>query len=197
MAYPLIDLLLAKLRTLWPKNAVPPPPSPTSAEAERSGDILLAALLRDFEEQAANRKDFLGPAATVGRNAAAAVKAGEYDKAWAFYQEQKALYMQHANQYGMTKKQAIALDASLHMGMANVLRLEGCHHDALAHAVYCVKGGSSVTSKAAEQKLRAYFNRCKLKNTTFGEVIGFASEPNGLANLRSTQAKVKDWIAKG
>lgn len=143
------------------------------------------------------KQDYLGPAAVAGHNASAAVKAGEYDKAWGFYSEQKSLYTQHANQCGMTAQQVIALDASVHMNMANVLRLEGRHKEALTHATYSVKGAGPRASKSQILKLRAYLNRCRLKNTSLDEVMAYVKEANGLANFRSIQADVEAWVSKG
>lgn len=141
--------------------------------------------------------DFLGPAAAAGRNAEAAIKLHELEKAWGYYQEQKSLYMLHASKSKLTSRQALALDASVSIEMANILRLEGRHQEALAHVLYWAIGTANLNTERRNQKVRAYFNRCELKRTRFHEVVDHVESSKGLTDLRSVQAKVREWIEKG
>jgi hypothetical protein len=159
-------------------------------------DRVAAALEASYAESL-SRPDFLGLAAAAGSEAREAVRAGYYNKAWGLYQDQKNLYLQHANHSGFTARQAIALDASMHQQMANVLRLEGRHADALVHILYWAAGASTRPVKAHEAKVRAYFNRCKMKNTTLDEVQVYLSSRRGPANYSGIQKQVKRWAAKG
>lgn len=140
---------------------------------------------------------FLGPAAVAGRKAEAAIKLREFDKAWGFYEEQKHLYMQHASQSVLTSHQALALDASVSIGMANTLRLEGHHKEALAHALYWAIGTTSLDAESRGQKVRAYFNRCELKRTRLHEVMEYIESSGAPTDLRSVRAKVRGWIERG
>ena len=157
----------------------------------------ISSVLDALKAESENRKDYLGPAALAGHAAMDAVKAGELDKAWGFQQEQKHLYLQHANQYGMTARQAIALDTSVHQAMANVLRLEGRHQEALAHILYWGAGRTDQSAKIQDQKVRAYFNRCKLKKTTLEDVKALIDLQADMPSFPVIQSKVRDWTERG
>ena len=159
-------------------------------------DRVAAALEASYAESL-SRPDFLGLAAAAGSKAREAVAAGDYNKAWGLYQDQKNLYLQHANNSGFTARQTIALDASIHQQMANVLRLEGRHADALVHILYWAAGTADRPVKAHESKIRAYFNRCKLKTTKLDEVQTYLFNRKGPASYSTIQNQVKHWIAKG
>ncbi|HDZ55396.1 MAG TPA: hypothetical protein ENI17_11090 [Pseudomonas xinjiangensis] len=144
--------------------------------------------------EARDSTDYLGLAAEAGRAASAAVKASRFDEAWARYHDQKHLYMQHAHRSGFSAKEAAGLDASVSLSLANALRLEGKHTGALVHVLYWATsepGGSS-------QKLRAYFNRCKLKNTALADVEAFVASRKGRGtSFLVAQRQVKAWIKAG
>ena len=164
---------------------------------ESSADDVVATLEASLAETL-SRPDFLGLAAAAGSEARAAVSSGDYNKAWALYQDQKSLYLQHAKHSGFTARQTIAIDASIHQQMANVLRLEGRHADALVHILYWAIGTSDRPVKAHESKVRAYFNRCKLKNTTLDDAETFvASSAKSIANFQSIQTQVRRWLEEG
>ncbi|MEH6565556.1 MAG: hypothetical protein V7756_09565 [Halopseudomonas sp.] len=192
--------LLSRIKSLFsPRPAAPEAPrSSTSTTeivipAESLEDVALA-IKEVFAENA--MQDYLYPAAEAGAEAARAVKAGEYDKAWAAYQDQKQLYMKHAEQSEFTGRQTIALDSGVHKGMANMLRLEGRHKDALAHALYWVIG-SQIPVERCEAKVRAYFNRCKLKNTSLDDVLAFIESRTRVTSFALIRKQVKKWIDLG
>lgn len=134
------------------------------SEPEESFEEFVAGLQTDFA-----KNDHLGKAAVAGSQAQEAVTAGAFDAAWRFYHDQKQHYLRHAAGCGFTKTQTLALDASVSQPMANILRLEGKHLDALAHIVYWVAASPRIT-KSQQQKLPAYFNRCEFKNVALSDL---------------------------
>lgn len=141
--------------------------------------------------------DFLGKAAEAGQKARAALKEDKHDEAWGFYHEQKSLYMQHANRCGFTARQVLALDSSIHERLANILRLEGKHQDALVHIVYWVLGGAERPVKAHQQKLQSYFNRCKFKNISLTEAVKMIEAQNKLPEFTLAKSIVSEWVSQG
>lgn len=149
-------------------------------------------VMADFQKD-----DFLGKAAEAGHKAKAAIKDKQYDKAWGLYQEQKSFYMQHANRSEFTTNQALALDASVHEDMANILRLENKHEDALVNIVYWVLAGAGRPIKRHQQKLKSYFNRCKLKNTELSEVEKIIASNTKLPEFTLARSIVSEWVSRG
>lgn len=149
-------------------------------------------VMEDFQ-----KNDFLGKAADAGHKARAAVKAMKYDEAWRLYHDQKSLYMQHANRTGFTAQQALALDASVHEDIANILRLENKHEDALVNIVYWVLAGVDRPIKRHEDKLRSHFNRCKFKNTQLAEAEKLISENTLLPEFTLAKSMVAEWVSRG
>lgn len=85
-----------------------------------------------------DRTDYLGNAALAGDRATAAKSRGDFNAAWGFYQEMKEQYLQHANRENFTHAQTLALDSAVSQPLADILRLEGKHRDALVHIVYWI-----------------------------------------------------------
>ena len=144
-----------------------------------------------------SENDFLGKAAEAGHKAKAAVKENQYDEAWGLYHEQKSFYMQHANCCGFTARQALALDASVHEDLANIMRLEQKNNDALVHIVYWVLTGADSPIKRHQQKLQSYFNRCKFKNTTLAEAQEELSSQEALPEFTLSKSVVSGWVDRG
>ena len=141
-------------------------------------------------------EDHLGKAAELKKNAKVAIKNKLFDEAWKLLQEQKIVYMKHANSAGFTAKQVLALDATVHVDLANILRMEGKHTEALIHIVYWVANNFDNMTKTQEQKLTAYFNRSNLKLTSIEEAkiaISFLAENPEYVNA---QELVSIWLAK-
>lgn len=139
------------------------------------------------------RNDFLGKAAVTGHKAKAAVKEKRFDDAWRLYHEQKEHYIKHANRSKFTARQAIALDASVHEDLANILRLEGKHDQALIHIVYWVVASSDHPIKRHEDKLRAYFNRCKYSDTTLEMAKDQIQSITSIADFKQIRSMVGTW----
>ncbi|EKO3681672.1 hypothetical protein M3905_003446 [Vibrio metschnikovii] len=142
-------------------------------------------------------EDFLGKAAQVGHEAKAAIKLNKFDEAWRLLHEQKSLYVQHVNQSGFTPNQALALDATVHEDMANLLRLEGRHKDALVDIVYWVLACSERPIKRHDQKLRSYFNRCKFQNVSFELAKEQMRKLDMPVSLIDAKAIVSHWVEMG
>lgn len=119
-----------------------------------------------------DRKDYLGMAAKNKHAAKSAIKAKEFDTAWKLLHEQKHNYMAHAQVMRFDKAQTLSLDGTVHEDLANILRLEKKHKDALVHIVYWAVSGTSLT-KSHISKLTAYFNRCKFEETCLSSLIEY------------------------
>ena len=124
---------------------------------EESYEEFASRLLDDF-----SKNDHLGKAAIARDKARAAEADKDYNAAWRLYHEQKEQYLQHASNNRFTKTQSFALDASVSQQLANILRIEGKHDDALVHILYWV-ASSAVPTTTQQQKLVAYFSRCKFE----------------------------------
>lgn len=164
-----------------------------------SQDVESSDSLACGEEMESNflENDFLGKAAEAGHKAKDAVKAKKYDEAWGLYHKQKELYMKHANRSGFTPMQVLALDASVHENLANILRLEGKHKDALANIVYWVIAGSERPIKRHKQKLQAYFNRCDFKNTSLEDAEKTLATISELPQYTLARSIVSGWVTSG
>ena len=144
-------------------------------------------LLADFA-----RHDYLGKAALAGEKARSAKKQGDFNAAWGFYQEVKEHYIQHAARQKFTAAQTLALDATVSQQLADILRLEGKHHDALVHIIYWV-ACTHKPSKSQEQKLRAYFNRCKFRSVTLTSLESYVSISRSKPDFTRIRDTVSEW----
>lgn len=108
----------------------------------------------------------LGEAAVARGEALQAIRDGEHDKAWGLLHDVKSHYLQHATRHGWAVRQALALDASVHKHLANILRKEGKHEQAFVHILYWLGAPEGDLNKSESAKFRAYFNRCKLAPVT-------------------------------
>lgn len=139
------------------------------------------------------RPDYLSMAAKAGHKAKAAVKAKEFDKAWGLYHEQKSLYLAHANRSSFTTLETLSLDASVHEHLANILRLESKHDAALVNVLYWIIAQSHKPIKRHNEKLTAYFNRCKFSNTSLEEALDYITLQRNSLDFSEIQLKVAEW----
>ncbi len=160
-------------------------------EHEESYDDFAARLQADFL-----KNDHLGKAALAGSKAKEAVVSGKFDVAWGLYHEQKQHYLQHAACCGYTKPQVLAIDASVSEPMGNILRLEGKHHDALVHIVYWVAASPRLT-KSQQQKLSAYFNRCRFKTITLSDLNNLVEASQAEPDFLRIRSVISDWREQG
>lgn len=138
--------------------------------------------------------DYLGKAADAKSEAKQAVKERDFDKAWGLFHEQKEYYVKHANRIGFIARDALSLDSTVHEDLANILRVGGKHHDAFFNILYWVIASRHRPIKRHEQKLKAYFNRCKFKNTTIEDVCDYiAGCGNTIVNPIKIREQVERW----
>lgn len=142
-------------------------------------------------------KDYLGEAARAGREAKTAVKERRLDDAWRLYHEQKTAYLQHAGYLSFRPHETLRLDASVHENLANILRIEKKEDDAFVHILYWVIAQASWPAKRHQEKLRAYFERCKLQNTTLKEIKAWAKSDLPKRDFFAAQTKAAEWFARG
>ena len=160
----------------------------------RNGDSIerrAAELVKDFAED-----DCLGKAAAARDRARAAESAGRYDEAWAYYQEQKKQYMEHAQKNRFTAAQTLTLDASVSEQLANVLRVEGKHHDAMVHVLYWISAAQTPTKKQ-EKKLTAYFRRCKFGAVSEAELQDTVQGLRNNPEYSRMKSVVDAWRKRG
>lgn len=139
------------------------------------------------------RPDYLSMAAKAGHKAKAAVKAKEFDKAWKLYHEQKSLYLYHANRSSFTTLDTLSLDATVHEHLANILRLESKHDAALVNILYWITSQTHRPIKRHHEKLTAYFNRCKFRNTPLTEASDYIALKRSSPDFSEIQLKVAEW----
>ncbi|EJG0692348.1 hypothetical protein C4G81_RS22265 [Vibrio parahaemolyticus] len=168
-------------------------------EAKYSGDMFSSKRAESEVEDSSDyiQEDFLGKAANAGQKAKKAMKLKNFDEAWGLFHEQKSLYIQHANRSGFTANQTLALDATVHEEMANILRQEGKHNDALVHIVYWVLAGSERPIKRHDQKLQAYFNRCKFQKVSFELAKENMAKLKMPVSFLDAKSIVSDWVDAG
>lgn len=136
--------------------------------------------------------DHLGRAAMAGTKAKAAVQERRLDDAWRLFHVQKQHYQKHALRYGMTPRQTIALDGSVHEYLANIRRLENKHDDALTHMLYCVISNTRPT-KAQAKKIVAYFSRCEFIGPDVAALASFVDASRESPDYVRIQARVAAW----
>lgn len=162
-----------------------------SADSEESFEEFSARLIQEFQQH-----DYLGKAAFAGDKARAARDSGDLNAAWAFYQEMKEHYLQHALRQSFTRAQTLAIDSSVSQPLADILRLEGKHHDALVHIVYWVACDPR-PSKTQQQKLRAYFNRCKFSGVTMSDLESLLLVSRAQPDFTRIRDTIGGWRGAG
>jgi hypothetical protein len=81
-----------------------------------------------------------------------------------------------------------------HEDMANILRLEKKHIDALINYTYFVTDSEYLSVKYKLKKLKAYFNRAKLVDITFDEYKDFIFSMHGVPDYDKIETKIKKHI---
>lgn len=157
-----------------------------------SGDELAEAeshkLYSDFLKD-----DHLGKAAVAKHSARQAVNEKRFDDAWRLLHEQQSEWLAHVNREKFTTRQMFALLSSIHMDMANILRLEGKHDEALAHVIYSAAANARPT-KEQIKKLGVYFRRCRFDERFTDTQAEFAARLLALnPDYRAAQIQVSQW----
>lgn len=114
-------------------------------------------------------EDYLGKAAHEKQSAKIAIKERRFDDAWRHLSNQKILYLKHAHREQFSAIHTLVIDSSPHEDMANILRLEGKHKNALSNISYIYKAAHSADRPiiTLEKKLEAYYNRAYKNNQPF------------------------------
>lgn len=117
-------------------------------------------------------EDYLSSAAHEKQLAKDAIKGKRFDDAWRHLGNQKAYYLQHASKMRFTRLDTLVIEASPHEDMANILRIEGKHKQALSHIayVYAANYHGKRPLVTLEKKLETYFNRV-YKNMSFRKFL--------------------------
>ena len=127
----------------------------------------------------------------LGDKAKVAISEKNYANALEHLQQQKDHYLRASSKERSSKIESTILDSSVSKDLANVFRLEKKHLGALIHIIYWVANSQSIT-KDQESKLRAYFNRTKLKGATVEDVMEYCLA-DGVKELRAIEVDVNSW----
>ena len=136
-------------------------------------------------------EDYLLLATEKGAEAKLAMREKNNAKAWELLQQQKSLFSKFATDEGQSGAESTALNAGVSKELANILRLDKKHKEALVHVIYWIANSKSVT-KDQEGKLQAYFNRAKLSGTVVGDVMEYCLI-DGVKEFSSIQKDVDSW----
>lgn len=136
--------------------------------------------------------DYLGQAANAGLKAREAMDLGDFDVAWAQYQEMSQIYLKHAHKEGFTVKQTLALVGPVHRSMARLLMQEGKHNDALVHILYYTACSDTPLEKELKN-YRPFVNRCKFLGVALEEVSERISDWRAAPDLRAIRDVVAEW----
>ena len=124
------------------------------------------------------------------------IKAGQHDEAWSVVHHAMAKPLENW-----------WLSFDFHEYLADILRKEGKHTQALAHVLawYAVGFWKSqnlrnfdgdlcaALTKKHSSKLRAYFNRCKFRSVSFDQCRMCAESLPAPPGLREIQRVVSEW----
>ena len=143
-------------------------------------------------EPAAADVDVLQLAQEKGREAKVAMREKNNVEAWELLQQQKSFYNKFSISEGSNESELTALDSSVSKDLANLLRQDKKHKDALVHIIYWVANSKTVT-KDQESKLRVYFNRAKLMGPAVDDVMDYCLGDEG-KELHVVQKDVDSWV---
>jgi hypothetical protein len=136
---------------------------------------------------------YLGEAAEQKHLAKQAIKDRKFDDAWRYLHEQKMYYQKHANANNWNALDFLVLDSSPHEDMANILRIEGKHKNALSNLSYKFKttytAGRPIIT--LERKLESYYNRAYKDNKPFKRFLSLLK-----ALPSSDFISVRDFVEK-
>ena len=126
-------------------------------------------------------EDYLGKAAHEKQSAKIAIKEKRFNDAWRHLNNQKDLYLKHAHRMQFSEIHTLVIDSSPHEDMANILRLEGKHKNALSNISYTYKAAhlADRPTITLEKKLEAYYNRAYKKQPFKRFLSLLKALPNG------------------
>jgi len=150
-------------------------------------DLVANTLLSRLDELI--RESPLTKATEAVGQASSAMASGELNAAWGLYQEAKEHYMAHAVQCNYTAAQVIDLDSSMSRPLADILRQENKHFDALVHIVYWA-AGTEMPLKIHKQQVASYFKRCKFRRVELEDVTSLVS----ISRVDTDFVRIRDTI---
>jgi hypothetical protein len=136
--------------------------------------------------------DYLQLADEKGREAKVAMREKNNAEAWELLQQQKSFYNKFSISEGRSESELTSLDSSVSKDLANLLRQDKKHKDALVHIIYWVANSKAVT-KDQESKLRVYFNRAKLMGPAVDDVMDYCLGDEG-KEFHVVQKDVDSWV---
>lgn len=107
----------------------------------------------------------------------------KFDLAWKYWHEAMA-FVHKANPAAL---------GVYHDKLANILRREGRHKQALGHIIYWVACGRDWPLKSHKSKLRAYFNRLKFSSMTLNQAEAFTENQPDPPDLRAVFQSIESW----
>jgi hypothetical protein len=146
----------------------------------------------DVDADADADVDYLQLADEKGREAKVAMREKNNAEAWELLQQQKIFYNKFSISEGRNESELTALDSSVSKDLANLLRQDKKHKDALVHIIYWVANSKTVT-KDQESKLRVYFNRAKLMGPAVDDVMDYCLGDEG-KEFHVVQKDVDSWV---
>ena len=161
------------------------------------GDEALSNVVteEDFDTEpaasVAEDADYLLLALDKGNEAQIAMREKNNTEAWALLQAQKQFYSKYTASQSAGADALVALDSHVSKDLANLLRQEKKHKDALVHIIYWVGNSQSVT-KDQHSKLRAYVNRAKLSGITVDDAMDYCLV-DGVKQFHMVQKDVDSW----
>lgn len=167
-----------------------PPAGVLPRDPSNAQQITSEYINRDGDQ---TRTGFLLLAAIAADSAKSAIEQGRHDDAWRYLSEEKMNYMKHANQVGLSAREILKLDGSVSVMQANILKLEGKHHDALVHVIYRLATQGEEVTERQEHDIKEYFDRCKFTGITFDVAKNKLRGHPELTDFRKIQALVKQW----
>lgn len=161
----------------------------------RKKEVAKISETKDSESFRQDFLDYLGAAAVAKSAAKLAIKEGRYDDAWKSLHEQQDNYLKHARRAGFSVIQSLSLSSQVNEDMANILRLEGKHDDALAHVMY--RSAVNVLAGGSMQKnIGAYLRRCKFDSVSEAQLEDAVVVISKNPDFRSAKLAVSEWRLK-
>jgi hypothetical protein len=140
-----------------------------------------------------HKEDYGSLSASALMRAKKAIKEKRFDDAWGLLHQAKISGVEHCKSQpnNCSRMQLIYYETRPHAAMANILRMEKKHTQALIDYTYFVTDSENLTVKYKRKKLRAYFNRAKLSNITLDEYKDFIFSMNGEPDYFKIETFVK------
>ena len=145
-----------------------------------------------YDVSTIHKEDYSGLCTSARFRAQKAIKEKRLDDAWQLLQEEKYYGIKYCKSSpDCMKVTLIHYQQRPHADMANILRLEKKHTEALINYTYFVTDSEYLSVKYKRKKLQAYFNRAKLINITFDEYKNFIFSMHGIPNYSKIETAIR------